>query len=165
MLEKCQFFNQKKQLHRISLNSQFTDVLNSIICFSVRFCDNSLLMLKVRFQVFSFASKKVQVLFNHGSFIYKTVSQFFEILIFSQDICGNVHYVPEIIFISSGTLIKAFHLPNKTIQKKSERRFCRRKRAEDNNAKINIFPKIPCTFLLFKVRAFLQIFFPRKSKF
>ena len=94
------------------------------------------------------------------SFIFQTVSQFFEILIFSQDICGNVHYVPEIIFISSGTLIKAFHLPNKTIQKKSERRFCRRKRAEDNNAKINIFPKIPCTFLLFKVRAFLQIFFP-----
>ena len=26
-------------------------------------------------------------------------------------------------------------------------------------------PNIPCTILLFKVRAFLQIFFPRKSKF
>ena len=57
-----QFFNQEKQsLNNItSLNSQFTAVLSGIICFSVRFSDNSLLMLKVRFQVFSFASKKVQ---------------------------------------------------------------------------------------------------------
>ena len=46
--------------HHISLNSQFNVVLNGIICFSVRFCDNSLLVLKMRFQVFSFASKKVQ---------------------------------------------------------------------------------------------------------
>ena len=57
------------------------------------------------FQGFSFASKKVQgfsndrkmlMSFNHCSFIYKTVSQFFEILIFSQDIWGNVNYVREI---------------------------------------------------------------------
>ena len=48
-----------KEYH-ISLNSQFNVVLNDIICFSVRFCDNSLLVLKMRFQVFSFASKKVQ---------------------------------------------------------------------------------------------------------
>ena len=34
------------------------------------------------------------------SFIYKSVSQFFEISIFSQDIWGNVHYVPEISLIS-----------------------------------------------------------------
>ena len=33
-------------------------------------------------------------------FIYKIVSQFFEILIFSQDIWGNIHYVPEINLIS-----------------------------------------------------------------
>ena len=38
--------------------SQFTVVLNGIICFSVRFCDNSLLVLKMHFQDFSFASKK-----------------------------------------------------------------------------------------------------------
>ena len=56
-------FSIKKAMteqHHISLNSQFTVVLNGMICFSVRFCDNSLLMLKVRFQVFSFASKKVE---------------------------------------------------------------------------------------------------------
>ena len=78
----------------------------------------------MRFQVFSFASKKIQdfssdrkmlMLFCQCSFVYETVSQFFEILIFSQDILGNVHYVPEINLIFLGTLIKAFYLPNKTI--------------------------------------------------
>ena len=44
----------------MSLNSQFNAVLNGIICFSVRFCDNLLLMLKMRFQAFTFVSKKVQ---------------------------------------------------------------------------------------------------------
>ena len=34
------------------------------------------------------------------SFLCKTVSQFFEILILSQDIRGNVHYVPEMNLIS-----------------------------------------------------------------
>ena len=33
-------------------------------------------------------------------FDLQTVSQFFEILIFSQDICGNIHYVYEINLIS-----------------------------------------------------------------
>ena len=93
----------------MSLNIQFTVVLNGIICFSVRFCDNSLLVLKMRFQVFSFASKKVQgfssdmkILMSLLSVLFylQNVSQFFEILIFSQDIWGNVHYVPEINLIS-----------------------------------------------------------------
>ena len=44
----------------MSLISQFVVVLDGIICFSVQFCDNSLLVLKMRFQVFSFASKKTQ---------------------------------------------------------------------------------------------------------
>ena len=46
--------------HNISLNSQFTVVLNSIIYFSLRFCYNSLLVLKMRFQVSSFRRKKLQ---------------------------------------------------------------------------------------------------------
>ena len=57
--------------------------------------------------------------------------------------------------------MKAFYLPNKKIQKKSERRFCKRNTGEDSNTKIKVFPNIPCTFLLFKARAFLQIFFPK----
>ena len=84
------------------------------------------------------------------------MSQFFEILIFSQDIWGNVDYVPEINLISYGILMKVFHLPT---------RFCRRKTAEDNNTKISVFPNISCTFLLFKVSAFLQVFFPRNLLF
>ena len=43
----------------MSLNSQVTVVLDGIICFSVRLRDNSLLALKMHFQVFSFASKEV----------------------------------------------------------------------------------------------------------
>ena len=48
-----------KQQHT-SLNSQVIVVLDGIICFSVQFCDNLILALKMRFQVFSVASKKVQ---------------------------------------------------------------------------------------------------------
>ena len=79
----------------MSLKSQFTVVLNDIIFFSVRFCDNSLLVLKLRFQVFSFASKKVKgsssdrkilMLLLAVLFHLQNVSQFFEILIFNQDI-------------------------------------------------------------------------------
>ena len=59
-VENRQFLNQNNQWHHISLNSQFTVVLNGIICFSVRFKDSSLLVLKIRFKVFSFTSKEVQ---------------------------------------------------------------------------------------------------------
>ena len=41
----------------------------------------------------------------------KNVYQIFENLLFSQDICENVHYVYEINLISKATLIKAFLLP------------------------------------------------------
>ena len=50
--------------HHISLNSQFTVALNGIIRFSVQFWDNSLLVLKMRVQVFFFASKKLQGFFS-----------------------------------------------------------------------------------------------------
>ena len=62
----------------------------------------------MRFQVFSFASKKVQgfssdrkILMSLLSVLFhvQNVSQCFQILIFSQDISGNVHYVFEINLI------------------------------------------------------------------
>ena len=53
------------------------------------------------------------------------------------------------------------YLLSKTNEKKSETWFCRRTTVEDNNAKINVSPNKPCTFLLFKAGVFLQIFFPR----
>ena len=91
----------------MSLNSQFIVVLNGIIFLSVRFCNNLLLVLKMRFLVFSFASKNVQgfssdrnILMPLFSVLFHLQNQFFEILIFSQDIWGNVHYVPEINIIS-----------------------------------------------------------------
>ena len=57
-------FNQNKQWinNIIYHNGIILDgtVLDEIICFSVRFSNNLLLVLKMRFQVFSFAGKKVQ---------------------------------------------------------------------------------------------------------
>ena len=41
------------------------------------------------------------------------MSQFFEVLIFNQEIWGNVYYVCEINLIFKETLIKAFYLPIK----------------------------------------------------
>ena len=59
----------------------------------------------MRFQVFSFASKKVEGFSSDRKVLMSLLSalfhlqnrvSIFEILIFSQDIWGNVHYVPEI---------------------------------------------------------------------
>ena len=49
---------------------------------------------------------------DHCLLIYKTVSQFFEILILSRCFWANVNHAREIIFISSGNLINAFYLPS-----------------------------------------------------
>ena len=99
----------------------------------------------MRYRVFSFASKKVQ-----GFSSYKKI--FGETFIMSLK---STSFPKPLI----STLINAFYLLNKTIWKKSETQFCRRKTAEDNNAKIKVFPNI------FKANAFLQIFFPRNLLF
>ena len=44
-------------------------------------------------------------------------------------------------------------------------RYCRWKTTEDNSAKINVTPNIPCIFLLFKASAFLQVLFSRNLLF
>ena len=58
------------------------------------------------FQVFYFASEKVERFYSDSKilmallsllFHLQNVSQLFKILIFSQDIWGNIHYVPEIM--------------------------------------------------------------------
>ena len=99
--------------------------MNSIICLSVQFCDNSLLVLKTRFHVFSFAREKVQG-FSSDRKILILLSMLFHLqnrvsifgnLIFSQGIWGNVYYVPEINLISEGSLIKSFYLSNKISEK------------------------------------------------
>ena len=78
----------------ISLNNQFTVVLNDI-CFSVGFCD----------QVFSFPNKNVKGFSSDRKmltllFHLQNRASVFLILILSQDILGNVHYVREINLIS-----------------------------------------------------------------
>ena len=100
---------KKNKKHHISLNSQFIVVLDGIIFFSVRFCDNSLLVVKMRFQVFFFLSQaksyKVFPLTRRNCDVVvisalSSLSQYFEVLNFSQDIWGSVNYVPEIKPIS-----------------------------------------------------------------
>ena len=61
----------------------------------------------MRFQVLSFASKKVQGFSSDRKILMSLLSELFnlqnrvsEILIFSQDVWGNFHYVPEINLIS-----------------------------------------------------------------
>ena len=65
--------------------------------------------LKMPFQVFSFTSKMVQefsidrnilMLLLSVLFYLQTVSQFFQILVFSQDIWRNIHFAPEVNLIS-----------------------------------------------------------------
>ena len=71
----------ENKYYDISLISQLTVVLNGIICFSVRFSDNSLLMLKVRFQIFSFASKKVQGFSSDRKILMSLLSVLFHLQI------------------------------------------------------------------------------------
>ena len=80
-VEKHWFFNQNNQQlnNIISFNRQFTVVLNSIICFSVQFCDNLLLVLKMHFQVFSFISKKVQEFFSDRKILMLLLSSLFHL--------------------------------------------------------------------------------------
>ena len=57
-------------------------------------------------------------------------------------------------------------LNNKEKKKKKKlRQFCRWTTAEGDNVKINLSSNIPFVFLLFKICAFLQNFFPRKTSF
>ena len=93
---KTPIFQSKQPMTKsyISLNNQFTVVLNDI-CFSVRFCD----------LVFSFPNKNVQGFSSDRKmltflFHLQNRASVFLILILSQDILGNVHYVREINLIS-----------------------------------------------------------------
>ena len=118
-VEKLQFFNQNNQWldNIISLNSQFTAVLNGIICFSVRFCDNSLLCI---FRFFLSQAKRFKVFQwqqDINIVVISVLSSTTRVSVFwnFNFIWGNVHYVPEINLISQECLIKAFYFPNKTI--------------------------------------------------
>ena len=87
----------RASLELLKTLNQHKPIESSIICFSVRVFDNSLLVSKLfRLQ------NRVSFLRNFN---------------FQQRYLGKVHYVLEINLISEGTLIKAFHLPNKTFNR------------------------------------------------
>ena len=131
------------------------------------------LVLKIRFQFSSFATKKVQGFCSGRETIaIITLSSqnrvsilwiFFEMLILNRDFWGNVNHVHEIKLTSSRNLIESLSTMQK--KKKKLRQFCRWTTAERDNVKINLSSNIPFVFLLFKICAFLQNFFPRKTSF
>ena len=57
--------------------NQVTIVLNGLICFPVRICDNLLLVLKMCFQFFFFARKKVQGYYSDRKLLISLLSLFF----------------------------------------------------------------------------------------
>ena len=129
-------------------------------------------MLKMRYQVFSFANK---YLFSQkGTRISQWQEDVNAVLIiavlavsqfFNQDIWGKRSLCPwnqpHFLRNSDKSLISLDQNKLKEIWDT----VCRRERAEHDNAKINVSANIPCTFFLFKGSAFLHIFFPIKMKF
>ena len=123
----------------------------------------------MRFQVFSFTSKKVQRFYSDRKILMSLlslpfhlqnrVSVFWNFIFLSRDLRALSLFPwnqPHLLRNSDKSLLSP---------EQSEVRFCRRKAAEDNSAKLNISANVPCTFLLFKATAFLQIFFPRNCLF
>ena len=74
----------------MSLNSQFIVVLDDI-CFSVRFCDNSLLALKMHFQVFPLGSKKVQGFYSEREIFVSLLLVLFHLQNFVS-VFGNLNF-------------------------------------------------------------------------
>ena len=79
LLKNANFSIKTMNKYHISLNSQFIVVLVGIICFSVRFYGNSLLVLKMHIQVFSFASKKVQGFSSERKILVSLLSVLFHL--------------------------------------------------------------------------------------
>ena len=125
---------------------------------------SSLFFRKQKLQGFS-RDRKILMLFFECFFIYKTVSQISEILIFNQDIWGSVHYVLEINLISSGILIRKTNSQAKQTKRNLRHGFVDEKQLNTimPNQTLPWIYLVP--FLLFKATAFLQIFFPKDLLF
>ena len=67
------------KLQEISLNSQLTVALDCKFVFSAQICDNSLLVLKMHFQVFSFKSKKIKVFSSDTKILMLLLSVLFHL--------------------------------------------------------------------------------------
>ena len=151
------------KLHLISLNSQFTVVLNGIICFSVRLCENSLLVLKMPVQVFTFASKNVQGFSSER----KTLMSLLSVLFHRQNrvsVFWNFKFWPGYMGKRSLCPWNQPHFlrnSDKSLMSRTKqfKRTLRHGFADERqlkiNVKIKVFPNLPFTFLLFKASAFL----------
>ena len=144
------------------------------LLFPVRLCDNSLLLFKTSFQVFSFARKKVQEFSRDRKilmpcyqccFINKTVSQFFEDLTFSQETLAKLSLCswnkPRFLRNSDKSLLS----PKKKHFQINLRQYFVDEQQLEMIMPNKCFTNIPCAFFLFKYSAFLEIFFPRKLHF
>ena len=143
--------------------------MSDISCFSVRFCDDSLLVLKNAFASIFFRKQKVSRVFQWQEGVNVVVVIFllstksclsFLKFYFLAKIFGEMF----IMSVKSNSFpkelwIKPFISRSKPIKRNLRHRFV------DDNARINVSPNIPCTFLLFKGNACLQVFFSRKSNF
>ena len=132
--------------HYITLNSQFTIVLDGMI---LLFTSCSLLGLKMRFQVFSFANKKVQGVSSERKILMSLLSWLFHL----QNAVS--------VFLNFNFYSRYFG--KRALCPWNQPHFLRS--FEDNNAKINASSDIPCTFLLFKASPVLQSFFLRNVLF
>ena len=54
-------------------------ILDRIICFSLRFCDIAVLVLKIYFQFFCFASQKLQGFSSDRNILMKMLSVFYHL--------------------------------------------------------------------------------------
>ena len=122
----------------------------------------------MRFQVFSFASKKVKCFSSEKKILMSLLSVLFH-LQNQVSVFGNFNFYPRYLGKHSLCLSNQPHFLTNSdksfLSPVQKTRLCRRNAVEDNNAKISIFPNILCTFLLFKASAFLRIFFPRNLLF
>ena len=120
----------------------------------------------MRFQVFSFASKKVQCFSSEKKILMSLLSVLFHL---QNSVFGNFNFYPRYLGKHSLCLSNQPHFLTNSdksfLSPAQKTRLCRQNAVEDNNAKISIFPNILCTFSLFKASAFLQIFFPRNLPF
>ena len=93
------------------------------------------------------------------------MSQFFEILIFSQDAWGKVHYVREINLISEGTLMEAFISRAKQIKRNLRQIFVDKRQLKIIMRKNKLSFEYTLYLFVHQSYAFFQIFLPRKSNF
>ena len=132
--------------------------MDGIICFSIWVVDNSLLVLKMLFQVFSFASKKVQGFSRDMKILMSLLSVSFH-LQNCVSVFWNFDFYPRCLGKHPLWSCNQSHFLRNS--DKSLRHSLVDERQLKTLIPKKLSPNMTFTFLLFKASAFLQIFFPR----